>query len=115
MATKTPFGPRIHALAIYLKGLQALSYERLRGLFRGDAFGLSVSEGALMNMFIRSHPRFRIEADKAKAILRAAKIVASDETGVRIEGTNSYHWVFHCRTPLCAGPTIPAPPASWTR
>ena len=49
-----------------------------------------------MNMFIRSHPRFKIEAEKAKAVLRAAKVVASDETGVRIEGTNSYHWVFHC-------------------
>ena len=96
VATTTPFGPRIHALAIYLKGFQALSYERLRGLFR-DAFGLSVSEGALMNMFIRSHPRFKIEAEKAKAIVRAAQVVASDETGVRIEGTNSYHWVFHCK------------------
>jgi transposase len=50
-----------------------------------------------MNMFIRSHPRFEIEAEKAKAIVRAAQIVASDETGVRIEGTNSYHWVFHCK------------------
>ena len=50
-----------------------------------------------MNMFIRSHPGFKIEADKAKAILRKAKVVASDETGVRIEGTNSYHWVFHCK------------------
>jgi transposase len=94
VSTKTPFGPRIHALAIYYKGFQALSYERLRGMFR-DAFGLRVSEGALMNMFIRSHPRFRVEADKARAMLRAAKVVASDETGVRIEGTNSYHWVFH--------------------
>ena len=96
VATTTPFGPRIHALAIYLKGFQALSYERLRGLF-GDGFGLDVSEGALMNMFIRSHAKFQIEASRAKAILRAAKIVASDETGVRIEGTNSYHWVFHCK------------------
>lgn len=96
IATTTPFGPRIHALAIYLKGFHALSYERLRGLF-GDVFGLSVSEGALMNMFIRSHPRFEIEADKAKTILRAAEVVASDETGVRIEGTNSYHWVFHAK------------------
>ena len=96
VATATPFGPRIHALAIYYKGFQALSYERLRGMFR-DAFGLDVSEGALMNMFIRSHAKFKIEADKAKAILRAARVVASDETGVRIEGTNSYHWVFHCK------------------
>lgn len=96
VATTTPFGPRIHALAIYLKGFQALSYERLRFLFR-DAFGLCVSEGALMNMFVRSHAAFKIEAGKAKAILRQAKVVASDETGVRIEGTNSYHWVFHCK------------------
>ena len=96
IATTTPFGPRVHALAIYLKGFQALSYERLRGLFH-DTFGLDVSEGALMNMFIRSHALFKIEASKAKAILRAAKVVASDETGVRIEGTNSYHWVFHCK------------------
>ena len=95
-ATTTPFGPRIHALAIYCKSFQALSYERLRFMFR-DAFGLSVSEGALMNMFIRANDRFKTEADKAKAILRAARVVASDETGVRIEGTNSYHWVFHCK------------------
>ena len=96
VATATPFGPRIHALAIYYKGFQALSYERLRLMFR-DAFGLGVSEGALMNMFIRSHARFKIEAEKAKAVLRAARVVASDETGVRIEGTNAYHWVFHCK------------------
>jgi transposase len=50
-----------------------------------------------MNMFIRSHGSFKIEADRAKAVLRAAKVVASDETGVRIEGANSYHWVFHCK------------------
>jgi len=96
VATTTPFGPRIHALEIYLKGFLALSYERFRGLCR-QAFGLRVSEGALMNMFIRSHPRFEIEAEKAKATVRAAQVVASDETGVRIEGTNSYHWVFHCK------------------
>ena len=96
VATATPFGPRIHALAIYLKGFQALSYERLRGFFR-DVFGLAVSEGALMNMFIRSRDGFKTEADKARALLRVAEVVASDETGVRIEGTNSYHWVFHCK------------------
>jgi len=77
-ATTTPFGPRIHALAIYCKTFQALSYERLRFMFR-DAFGLSVSEGALMNMFIRAHDSFKTEADKAKTILRAARVVASSD------------------------------------
>ena len=28
------------------------------------------------------------------AALRRAPVVASDETGVRIEGSNAYHWVF---------------------
>jgi transposase len=96
IAVTTPFGPRIHALAIYYKTFQALSYERLRFMFH-DAFGLAVSEGALMNMFARARPKFTREADKARRGLRAAKVVASDETGVRIEGTNSYHWVFHCK------------------
>ena len=57
-----------------------------------------------MNMFVRSHAGFKIEADKAKAILREAKVVASDETGVRIEGTNSYHWVFHCKNAVVHQP-----------
>ena len=39
VATKTPFGPRIHALAIYLKGFQALSYERLRAITHPLAAG----------------------------------------------------------------------------
>ncbi len=88
-ATSTPFGRRIHARAIYLKSFEALSYERLRFVFR-DAFSLEVSEGALMNMFIRSRAGFAIATDEARALLRRARVVASDETGVRIEGTNSY-------------------------
>ena len=69
-------------------GFQALSHERLRGMFR-DGFGHAVSKGALMNMFIRSHAPFSIEAEKAKGALRAARVVANDEIGVRIKGTNS--------------------------
>ncbi len=32
-ARGTPFGPRLHAVATYLKTFQALSYERLQGAF----------------------------------------------------------------------------------
>lgn len=96
VASQSPFGPRIHSLAIYLKSFHALSYERLRLLLR-DVFWLTISEGALMNIFSRTRKVFSTEADKAKYVLRQAAVVASDETGVRIEGTNSYHWVFHCK------------------
>ncbi len=94
-AKGTPFGPRLHAVATYLKTFQALSYDRLQGAF-ADLFGLSISQGGLMNMLRRAQGRFLAERDQAVATLRRAKVVASDETGVRIEGSNAYHWVFRC-------------------
>ena len=83
-------------------------------------------------MFIRCHARFKIAASKAKAIVRAAKVVASDETGVRatnefvadIEGTTPIIGSFiagkrscisrqmRC---ICRGPITPARPVSCTR
>ena len=92
-AKGTPFGPRIHAVATYLKTFQALSYERLQGAF-ADLFGLTISQGGLMNMLRRSQAAFVPKRDAAIAALRRAQVVASDETGVRIEGSNAYQWVF---------------------
>src|ERR671921_153265 len=94
-AKRTPFGPRVHAMATYLKTFQALSYERLQSAF-ADLFGLTLSQGGLMNILRRAQRTFAAERDKAVAALRQAKVIASDETGVRIEGSNAYHWVFRC-------------------
>jgi transposase len=94
-AKRTPFGPRIHAVATYLKTFQTLSYARLQSAF-ADLFGLTVSQGGLMTMLRRAQGTFVAERDKAVAALRQARVVASDETGVRIEGSNAYHWVFRC-------------------
>lgn len=94
-AKGTPFGPRLHAVAAYLKTFQALSYERLQNAF-ADLFGLTISQGGIMNMLRRAQGTFVAERDVAVGALRRAKVVASDETGVRIEGSNSYQWVFRC-------------------
>jgi len=92
-AQGTPFGRRIHALALYLKTNQLFSYQRLQGVFC-DLFGLDISQGALMNMFKRTAPIFAAKRDNALAALRRADVVACDETGMRIEGCNGYQWVF---------------------
>jgi transposase len=49
----------------------------------------------------------------AVASLRQAKVIGSDETGVRIEGSNAYHWVFRCAeavvhqaAPTCGGVVV---------
>jgi transposase len=95
-ARGTPFGPRLHAVATYLKTFQALSYERLQAAL-SDLFGLRLSQGGLMNLLRRAQARFRPGRETAVLALRRAEVVASDETGVRIEGSNSYHWVFRSR------------------
>lgn len=92
-ARGTPFGGRIHALALYLKTHQLFSYERLQGAF-GDLFGLHLSQGTLMNMFKRTAPVFAAKRADCLGILRRAEVVACDETGARIEGCNAYQWVF---------------------
>jgi transposase len=89
----TPFGPRIHALALTLKTSQLFSYKRLQGAF-ADLFGLTLSQGALMNMFKRTAPIFAAGRERALVALRHADVVACDETGTRIEGCNAWHWVF---------------------
>ena len=43
-ARGTPFGPRLHAVATYLKTFQALSYERLQAAL-SDLFGLTSQPG----------------------------------------------------------------------
>jgi transposase len=92
-AKGTPFGLRVHAVATYLKTFQALSYERLQTAL-ADLFGLTLSQGGLMNLLQRAQGRFAEGQANAVAALRRAEVVASDETGVRIEGSNAYHWVF---------------------
>jgi len=92
-ATGSPFGPTIQALALYLKHVQHVSYQRLQSMF-ADVFGLTISQGALGNMFRRAQAAFDAKKAAILARLRTADAVASDETGVRIEGVNAQHWVF---------------------
>jgi transposase len=88
-------GPRLHAVATDLKTFQALSYERLQGAL-ADLFGLTISQGGLMNLLRRAQGHFQAGHADAVAALRRAEVVASDETSVRIEGANAYHWVLRC-------------------
>lgn len=92
-AQGSPFGPRLHGLALYLKTFQAVSFVRLENML-SDLFGVKISQGALNNMLKRSHRPFATRKTDIIKDLRHANMVASDETGIRIEGLNGYHWVF---------------------
>src|SRR4051812_28310617 len=87
--------PEVLPGALPRRSPQALSYERLQAAL-SDRFGLTISQGGLMAMLRRAQTRFAPGREAALSALRRAGVVACDETGVRIEGSNSYHWVFRC-------------------
>lgn len=93
MEDGSPFSPGILAMAIYLRFVHAISYQRLRRLFE-HLFGLAISEGALDAMFRRAKPSFDGEVGAILARLRRSRVVCSDETGVRIDGKACWDWVF---------------------
>lgn len=93
MAPGSPFGPGIRTLLAYLHHSHHVGFERLSRLVR-ELFGLSISEGAITNMFRRMQAPM---ADINKAFadrLRTPGVIASDETTTRIDGEPKWHWVF---------------------
>ena len=89
----TPFSGNIVALAMYLRFVHHVSYRRLSRLLL-ELFGLAISEGALDAAFRRGKPCFDAETAAILARLRRARVVCSDETGVRIDGRTCWNWVF---------------------
>jgi transposase len=89
----TPFSVNIVALAMYLRFVHAVSYQRLTRLLM-ELFGLAISEGALDAAFRRGQPRFDADVAAILGRLRRARVVYSDETGVRIDGSGHWNWVF---------------------
>ena len=90
----TPFGRSIETLATYLRYSHAISYERLSALF-SEVFGLSISEGALANLFKeRVGSRLGDRTEEILERLRSSRVVMSDETSARVGGRNQWEWVF---------------------
>ena len=95
MPLGSPFGPGIVALVVYLHTSQMVSYNRLVEMLDG-LFGLRLSEGAIANMLERAAPRFAAAGQLIEADVRAAPVIASDETSARVEGKTHWQWVFGC-------------------
>lgn len=97
------FGPRLVTSAALLHEEHHVAYARLVAVF-GDLFGLSISEGALVEAVGRLGQALRPAAEALAAEVRAAPVIGSDETSARVDGVNWWEWVF--QTPTTAYHTI---------
>jgi transposase len=84
------YGPGVRALCAYLAVHQHLPYDRMAQLF-SDAFGISVSVGALSQMVAEAGGSLSPFTDAVRDLLADAPAVHFDETGGRVAG--SLHWV----------------------
>jgi transposase len=89
----SPFGKSVEALVVYLHYAHAIGLERLRGLL-GEIFALSISEGALCNILARATAPLAAAAGVIAGQVKAAEVVASDETSVRVMKKTQWEWVF---------------------
>ena len=97
MPLGSPFGPGIVALVVYLHACHFVSYNRLVEMLHG-LFGLTLSEGAIANMLARAALPFAAAGRRIEAEVRAAPVIASDETSARVAGKTHWQWVFGCAT-----------------
>ena len=91
------FGPRIEALLGYLHYGHHLSHARLVAVC-GSVFGLRISEGGIAAALARLAARAGPEAEAIREAVRASPSLGPDETGVRVDGRNWWHWVFQTPT-----------------
>jgi transposase len=91
------FGPRVEALLAYLHYGHHLSHERLVAVC-ASVFGLRISEGAIAAALARLAARAQPEVGVIREAVRASPSINSDETGVRVDGRNWWHWVFQTPT-----------------
>ena len=89
------YGPTKKSLAVYLKHHGMLSYERLQDLYN-EAFGISLSQGTLVNFINECSKRLTPVVEEIKAGIIVADVVHFDESGLRILG--SLHWLHSAST-----------------
>jgi transposase len=91
------FGPRIEALLGYLHYGHHLSHERLVALAE-SVFGLHISEGAVAAALARLAEQAKPAVAAIREAVRASPVINADETSVRVDGKNHWHWVFQTPT-----------------
>lgn len=94
MPPGSPFGANLRALVIYLRYTHGIAFERLARLLH-DLYGLTISEGALINMLDAAAEPFAAQTSRIRARLLTSSVLESDETSLRVGKCNFWLWVIH--------------------
>lgn len=90
---KIQYGTKVRSLAAYLNQYQLIPYQRLKEMFH-DLLSIDLSVGSLVNFVKETGEGLSAFEKHVKECLKRAKVLHSDETGIRVKGkTNWIHVV----------------------
>ena len=81
------------AMTSYLSTYQNVPFKRLTRLFE-TIFGLHISEGSVSNMLNAMRKLSKTPYEMIRLKVAAGKVAGADETGVNVNGRNSWLWAF---------------------
>ena len=94
------YGPNIMAMTSYLSTYQNVPFKRLTRLFE-TIFGLHISEGSVSNMLNAMRKLSKTPYEMIRRQVAAGKVAGADETGVNVNGRNSWLWAFQNAAATC--------------
>lgn len=86
------FGPRVHALISYFNGTHHVAHDRLQQMMQ-SVFGVEISAGAIVNSLQRTRHHLQPMVQTFLEKIRQARVVGSDETGLKLAGKRGWLWV----------------------
>lgn len=87
------FGMRLEATVTYYRQEQHMSYERSAAAMMA-LHGVKISEGGIDKIMRRSGKKALQTAEDIQRTVQQSQVINSDETGARVDGQKSWHWVF---------------------
>jgi transposase len=87
------YGSSIEALMSYFSVYQYIPFGRLKSLFF-QVFSLPLSEGTVSNILERSSQKCQGFYNHIKTQIAQSKVVGSDETGTKVNGSKWWIWVW---------------------
>jgi transposase len=83
------YGPRVKAIAVYLRDFQLIPYGRISRAFK-DLFGLTMSPATVKSAENKCFHNLREVIDQIKKRLIKEDVIHCDETGMRVDGHNDW-------------------------
>ena len=93
VAPHISYGKNIMAIVVYLSVVHYISYKRIVQTLQ-TLYSISISEGTVDSLLKKASKLSKKEIDKIVSQLSIADKVGIDETGVKVNGSRDWNWVF---------------------